>query len=102
MSYMIHILGWMMFFTITIAHKDCIHCKHYLNEKYKRDPFYLGFGKCQLFPMYDTIIEDKYVVPLVKEYYDLNKPLNYSFCSTARVFRDMCGYAAKKFEPIQE
>ena len=93
------LLGW---FFIIVNCKNCIHCKHYINEKYKRDPLYVRFGKCKLFPLYDPIIDEKYLVPLLQEYYDPNKPLNHSFCSTARFFRDMCGHTAKKFEPLQE
>ena len=96
------LLGCVLSFTATIFCKDCVKCKHYINDKYNRDPFYIRFGKCRLFPLYEPIIYDKYIVPLVEEHYDLHKPFNYSFCSTARIFRDMCGYSAKKFEPEPE
>ena len=61
-----------------------------------RDPNYLKFGKCRLFPLYDSVIkkEDTLIVTI---------PIhNYSYCSTARLFRDMCGHNARKFEPLQE
>lgn len=96
------LLGCVFSFMVTVFSNDCIRCKHYINEMYKRDPLYVRFGKCKLFPLYDPIIDEKYLVPLLREYYDPNKPLNYSFCSTARFFRDMCGHTAKKFEPIQQ
>ncbi len=76
-------------FTQSVANspKLCINCKFY-----KKD-FFSGseFGKCALFPTEKPV--DKYLVNgKIKD-----RPMDYTYCSTARRNEKMCGLGGKYF-----
>ena len=69
--------------------KFCIDCKFFKNN------FFTGseFGKCSFFP-----IEKKdYPDYLVNGYKKISKT-EYTYCSTARKFEDLCGKEGKFYE----
>jgi hypothetical protein len=77
--------------TILVKQSDkiCIHCKYYLSNN---DP---TFGKCLLFPV-DNTENDKisYLVSGIKSI----EPVNYLYCSTARLSYNMCGEKGRLYE----
>jgi len=76
--------------------KNCINCQFYLLKD--NNPFYWNletnptYGKCSLFPKIEEDIdkEKKRNEILVVGEEKMNK-LDFTFCTTARSFEDMCG-----------
>ena len=68
-----------------ITSKFCINCKFFTNNIITRNEF----GKCSLFPIVEK--NDEFLVTG-------NKKVDYTYCSIARKYDDMCGKEGKKYK----
>lgn len=74
------------FLLSTSAEKFCINCKHFRPSLFSDN----SFGKCSIYPreMSNKI-----------DYLVTGKPnKEYSYCSTARIYENMCGSNGRNYE----
>ena len=77
-------------FSLKETPKLCINCKFFTNTLMTDNKY----GKCTLFPK----IEQNNVEFLVAGSTNNNKNIDYSYCSTARNYDDMCGNKGTKYK----
>jgi len=89
MNYTLLIISYYYFLSVNaIKPKFCIKCKFF-----QKDIFTINkFGKCELFPT-DKEINYSYLVDGKKD-----RITDYTYCSIARKFDNMCGPEAKFYE----
>jgi hypothetical protein len=71
-----------------IKPKLCVDCKFFTKDFFTSNKF----GKCSLFPYREY--NDSFLVDGIKE----NKNIEYHYCSTSRMYDNMCGEKGKLFE----
>jgi len=77
---------FLLLFVLSNAEKICINCKH-SQQSFLSHP---SFAKCKIFPIE---VDNKI------EYLVSGRPkTEYSYCSTARQFENMCGPSGKYYE----
>ena len=65
--------------------KFCINCKFFINNSIDN-----SHGKCSFFPKHDDNNADFLVTGI--------KNIDYTYCSTARKYDEMCGIEGKKYK----
>lgn len=74
------LLATLFALTHALAHKYCIHCKHFINN-----PSGPEYGKCRFFPIgADSLVTGK-------------SAEDYRYCSTSRSYENLCGKKGKHY-----
>jgi len=73
-----------LFIVPIFSFKFCINCKHFITDNRENI-----FGKCKIFPQIENKIN--YLINGIEKD-------GYSYCSTARQHKHMCGEDGKMFE----